>query len=264
MRSAARPGAGPACGTLLHRARDLHERRGQRAGAAGDDRGAAVGRELAVAREGEHQEEGDRCRRRTRRAGPRGSSGCRRRPPPPKKKPNCRMIAASSAKKLAMVMISTSRFFTCVSSWAITPSSSLGESTLMIPVVAQTVALFWRAPARERVRHVGVGHGDPRLGQVGLDAEPLDHRVQARRLLRRDLLGAHRGQRELVGEEQLGQRAARRSRPRSVTRPGAGREQHADEDHVEQAQQEQRQQHPDLKTGVPGEDCSLRGHDMQC
>ena len=33
------------------------------------------------------------------------------------------------AKKLAMVMIITSRFFTCASSCAITPSSSLGEST---------------------------------------------------------------------------------------------------------------------------------------
>ena len=67
-------------------------------------------------------------------------------PPPPKKKPNCRMIAAIEAKKLAMVMISTSRCFTCASSWAITPSSSLGESMLMMPVVAHTVALFWERP----------------------------------------------------------------------------------------------------------------------
>ena len=43
-------------------------------------------------------------------------------------------------------MISTSRFFTCVSSWAITPSSSDGESAFMIPVVAHTVALFWERP----------------------------------------------------------------------------------------------------------------------
>ena len=56
------------------------------------------------------------------------------------------MIAASEAKKLAMVMISTSRFFTCDSSCAMTPSSSLGESTDMMPVVAQTVAFFCERP----------------------------------------------------------------------------------------------------------------------
>ena len=56
------------------------------------------------------------------------------------------MIAARLAKKLAMVMISTSRCFTCASSCAITPSSSLGESARMMPVVAHTVALFWLRP----------------------------------------------------------------------------------------------------------------------
>src|SRR3954451_14527989 len=40
----------------LHRAADLQQRRGQRARAARDDRGAAVGRELAIARQGHHQE----------------------------------------------------------------------------------------------------------------------------------------------------------------------------------------------------------------
>ena len=49
-----------------------------------------------------------------------------------------------------MVMISTSRFLTCVSSCAMTPSSSLGESTDMMPVVAQTVALFCERPMRTR------------------------------------------------------------------------------------------------------------------
>src|ERR671914_48168 len=94
--------------------------------------------------------------------------------PPPKKKPNCMISAAIEAKKLAMVMISTSRCFTCDSSCAITPSSSLGES-------------------------------HARLREIGLDAEPLDHPVQAGGLLGRDLLRAHRGQRELVREEQLGE-----------------------------------------------------------
>src|SRR5215207_2307227 len=40
----------------LHAAGDLHERRGERARAAGDDRRAAVRRELAVARERLHEE----------------------------------------------------------------------------------------------------------------------------------------------------------------------------------------------------------------
>src|SRR4051812_7558962 len=40
----------------LHRATDLQQRRRQGARAAGDDRGPAVGRELAVARQGHHQE----------------------------------------------------------------------------------------------------------------------------------------------------------------------------------------------------------------
>ena len=56
------------------------------------------------------------------------------------------IIEATLAKKLAMVMIITSRFFTWASSWAITPSSSAGESVFMIPVVAQTVALLGERP----------------------------------------------------------------------------------------------------------------------
>src|SRR6185295_3071951 len=43
----------------LHRPADLQQRRGQGARAAGDDRGAAVGRELAVARQRLQQEERD-------------------------------------------------------------------------------------------------------------------------------------------------------------------------------------------------------------
>src|SRR3954452_24442336 len=43
----------------VHAAVDPHERRGERAGATRDEGGAAVGRELAVARERLHEEEGD-------------------------------------------------------------------------------------------------------------------------------------------------------------------------------------------------------------
>ena len=66
--------------------------------------------------------------------------------PPPKKNPNCTTIEAIEAKKLAMVMIATSRLAMWVSSWAMTPSSSAGESSSMIPVVAQTVECFCERP----------------------------------------------------------------------------------------------------------------------
>ena len=127
----------------------------------------------------------------------------------PKKKANWAIIDASDAKKLAMVMISTSRFFTCVSSCAMTPSSSVGVSVFMIPVVAQTTALFFERPIANAFGIGGVGDGDLRLGQVRLDAELLDHRVEARRLLGRDLLRAHRGERDLVREEELREQQAR-------------------------------------------------------
>ncbi len=56
------------------------------------------------------------------------------------------IIAATLAKKLATVMIRTSRFLMWESSWAMTPSSSAGESVFMIPVVAHTVELFCERP----------------------------------------------------------------------------------------------------------------------
>ena len=135
--------------------------------------------------------------------------------PPPKKKPNCRIIDAIEAKKLAIVMITTSRLATCVSSCAMTPSSSAGESSSMIPVVAQTVAAFCERPIANAFGIDGLHDRDLRLGQVGLDAEALDHRVQLGRLLRRDLARAHRAQRELVGGEELEQRTAGRDDERS-------------------------------------------------
>ena len=47
------------------------------------------------------------------------------------------MVAAIVA---AMVLVRMSRFFTCASSCAITPSSSLSLSTCMMPCVAATAA----------------------------------------------------------------------------------------------------------------------------
>ena len=109
-------------------------------------------------------------------------------------------------------MISTSRFFTCDSSCAITPSSSAGDSVRIIPVVAQTVAFFWERPIANALGTSVSATAIFGFGKVRLDAEPFDHRVQARRLLGRDLLGAHGAQRQLVREEQLGEGLAPRSR----------------------------------------------------
>jgi hypothetical protein len=73
--------------------------------------------------------------------------------------------------------------------------------------------------------------------------------VEARRLLRRDLLGAHRREADLVGQEELGEREAAGD-DHDHHRAGAGREQDADERDVEQAQQEDREEHPELESGV--------------
>ena len=54
--------------------------------------------------------------------------------------------AASIAKKLATVMISTSRLPMCESSWASTPSISFGSRRFQSPVVTQTAACFGERP----------------------------------------------------------------------------------------------------------------------
>ena len=76
----------------------------------------------------------------------------------------------------------------------------------MMPVVAQTVAFLGERPSANAFGIARVGDGDLRLRQVGLHAQAIDHRVQLRRLLRRDDAGAHRGQRELVRREELQRR----------------------------------------------------------
>ena len=111
-------------------------------------------------------------------------------------------IAATMAKKLATVMMITSRFAMCESSCASTPSISLLEALPQAPSDRDSRLL--RAPTgREGVRNVGVDHGDARLREVGQRAEPLDHVVQLGRLLALDDLGPGRGERELVRREEL-------------------------------------------------------------
>ena len=72
------------------------------------------------------------------------------------------MNAAIEAKKLAIVITTTSRFWTWVSSWPSTASSSPGLSRFRIPVVAHTVArgredLFTSQVQRHGVRQKGGG-----------------------------------------------------------------------------------------------------------
>ena len=57
---------------------------------------------------------------------------------------------------------------------------------------------------------------------------------------------------ELVREEELGHQQAADEDEREH-RAGAGRGEHADEHHVEEAEQEEREQHPELETPVTGE-----------
>ena len=64
------------------------------------------------------------------------------------------IIDARVAKKLASVITITSRLITWVSSWAITPSSSAGDSSSMMPLVAQTVVDFFERPI---AKALGIG-----------------------------------------------------------------------------------------------------------
>ena len=56
------------------------------------------------------------------------------------------MNDAIDAKKLAIVITTTSRFCTCVSSWPSTASSSASSRRSKMPLVAQTVAVFGERP----------------------------------------------------------------------------------------------------------------------
>ena len=157
------------------------------------------------------------------------------------------------AKKPAIVMTTTSRFWTWVSSWAITPSSSAGDSSSMIPVVAHTVAFLGERPIANAFGMRVLSDGDARLRQVGLHAQALDHRVQLRRLLWRDDARAHGGERELVGGEELEGGEAAGDQRRSRWRRPPRREQRRHEHGVDEAEQEHRDDHPDLEPGVAAE-----------
>ena len=114
------------------------------------------------------------------------------------------------AKKPASVITSTSRLATWVSSCAITPSSSAGESSSMIPVVAHTVADFGQRPSAN-----AFGIWVSATATFGFGRSACTHRrsiiaCSSGACGGRDLAGAHRAQRELVGAEELERRRGRR------------------------------------------------------
>jgi hypothetical protein len=118
-------------------------------------------------------------------------------------------------------------------------------------VVAQTVAVRGDRPTANAFG-IAVARSRPELGEVRLDAQPLDQAVQLGRLLRAHLVRAHRRQRDLVRGEELDQEQHRRDH-RDRDRAGSRGEQDADQDRVNQPEQEQRQQHPGLEPGVATE-----------
>jgi hypothetical protein len=105
------------------------------------------------------------------------------------------------------------------------------------------------AAGGEGVGQVGVGDRHPRLGHVGQRAQPVDQLVQLGRLLGRHLAGAHRGQRDAVGEEVLDEQEPARDQQDQHQRDLQGH-QHGHEDHVQQAEQEHGPQHAGGQAGV--------------
>ena len=217
-------------------ARDLLERAHQVLRRARDDRGAAVGRVLAVARDRPDQDEADRVGddrdERRRSARPAARCCCRRLPPP--KPPNIRRRGPKRVEHRGEHREEardrhdvTSRFAMCESSCARTPSTSCGSSRCQRPGVTATAACFGLRPVANAFGTSRVDDGDPRLRQVGHRAEPLDHRVQLGRLSARDDLRPGRGERELVGgvvlEEGDPDRRSRASARARLQDAGTGR-----------------------------------------
>ena len=159
-------------------------------------------------------------------------------------------IAASIAKKLATVMIRTSRLAMCESSWARTPSTSFGSSRFQRPVVTQTAACFGERPVANAFGHGRVHDRDLRLRQVGDRAQPLDHVVQRGRLLAAHDLRAGGGEGDLVGGVVLEQRDADHDQQHRREADVEEREQDDGEDDVQQAEQARREEHPEREAGI--------------
>ena len=154
---------------------------------------------------------------------------------------------ASVAKKLASVITITSRLITWVSSCAITPSSSAGESSSMMPRVAHTVVDFFDLPIAN-----AFGIEVSITPTLGLGRSACTHS--------RSTIPCSSGSSPAVTSLTPIVASAILSEPNSCSeqqhhrhdhdqpRARAGGEQHADEHHVHERQQEHRQQHPRLQS----------------
>ncbi len=242
-------------GYPLHRAADLHQRRGKRAGTAGQHRRAAIGGELAVARERLQQHEGDRVH----------EHGDNQHEQHPLLLFLVAPVAAAEAASEEQSELGDQR-------------GERGEEAgqrhhhhVAVDHVCELVAdhafelgrvehpqdaasrahgrLLLRAAHRKGVGHGRVHHAHARLGQVRLHAQSLDDPMQLGLFLGSDLFGAERRERDLVRGEELHRQHEHRDHDDQAG-GCAGGEEGADEHHVDESQQEHRQQHSCLQTAV--------------
>src|SRR5439155_12265527 len=107
---------------------------------------------------------------------------------------------------------------------------------------------------------------DPRLRQIGHRAQPLDHRVQFRRLVALDYLRAGGGERELVGGVVLEEGQANHDHDHRDQADVQDLEEDYGENDIEEPEQEAREEHPRRETRVASKSlafhrksCSLKG-----
>ena len=97
-----------------------------------------------------------------------------------------------------------------------------------------------RAADGESVWHRRLRYGDLGLAQIGRNAQPIDDRVKLGRLLGRDLAGAHREERDLVGGEQLYEEQPCGD-DHDGDRAGTSGDKGADQHGIDESEQEHRQ-----------------------
>ena len=162
------------------------------------------------------------------------------------------MNDAIAAKKPAIVITITSRFWTWVSSWAMTPSSSDGVSSWRIPVVAHTVAVFGERPIANAF---GIAVCAIATRGFGRFAWMHSRSISAWNC------GASCGlttcapieYRAILSEVKNWTRNRAPAITAIVTAPAPGGEQHADQHRVHEPQQEEGEQHPKLEAGIASE-----------
>ena len=172
-------------------------------------------------------------------------------------------IAAIIAKKLATVMISTSRFAMCESSWARTPSTSFGSSRSHRPVVTHTAACLGERPV---AKAFGTGVSIIAtfgFGRSAMAQQALDHVVQRRCLLAADDLAPGAASASL-SEVKYWKRAIATMITIIGATPTSGELDQGDaEDDVEEPEQAAREEHPNREAGVAAVRPAFHGVDCR-